>query len=457
MRFRLLILFFLLAICGSASAVIQLKLTVAMMYSRSSPVLIAKVTGLNEANRVIEADVSETLIGQSGPKFRLQVLQPQNLFPRIKVGDPIVLMAAKGRGAGDASIHLVDTWLLARAKPESSPPIWQITQEQSNDFTKAYPGTTDALTKLVREYKEGKSTFLDKADERLFAEGANEIAQLKVTPTALFAADLNGDKVPELLIATPHGPRVFVQSGQSYEEVTAKYSLPASGKLIAVGDINADGKPDLLIDKTPYLNQGSSFKAGSPIDFSRDEFISIEGKPIVLSPSGQLFVGAATHPAGKQINAPLAAVIGPFDEDNRISGIIVSESTLTRYSLDGRASDFTRLTGESLSSVLKDSGGRFKNPTLVSLDANGDGRRDLLVLSDGANFLLINRGFGAYFVSPAAGNLALGSAPDKPFPYASSATSSHWAAIDRRGDHHEDLLILTPDGTLYRLGNPPPR
>ncbi len=164
MRFRLMLIV-LLAICTSASAVIQLKLTVPMMYSKSSPVLIAKVASLSESNRVVEAEVTETLIGQSAAKIRLQVLQPQNLLSRIKVGDPIVLMAAKGRGAGDATIHLADTWLLARLKPESNPPIWQITQEQSNDFAKAYPGTTEALTKLVREFKEGKSSFLDKAGQ----------------------------------------------------------------------------------------------------------------------------------------------------------------------------------------------------------------------------------------------------------------------------------------------------
>ena len=35
---------------------------------------------------------------------------------------------------------------LARAKSDSNPTIWQIAQEQSNDFAKAYPGTTEALT-----------------------------------------------------------------------------------------------------------------------------------------------------------------------------------------------------------------------------------------------------------------------------------------------------------------------
>jgi hypothetical protein len=465
MRLRILILFFSLSICDSALAVIQLKLTVSKMYSSSSPVMIAKVVSLNEANRVIEADVTETLSGQASPKIRLQIIQPQNLVGKIKVGNPIVLMAAKGRGAGDASIHLGDTWLLARAKPDSNPPIWQITQEQSNDFTKAYPGTTESLAKLVRELKSGKSSFMDKAEERLFGEGASEVAQLKITPGALFGADVNDEKV--LLIATAHGPRVFSKSGENYQDVTAKYSLPESGQLLAVGDLDGDSKPDLLIDKTPYLLKNNSFKAGAALDIpAKAELLAItiaNGRIYALSRSGQFSNGIESHqlwndPTTAAGAAPSrAAIIGAFDEGEKICAIVAGESSLTRYSLDGRAADFTRLTGEAIATYLKDSGGKFKNPKLVPLDANGDGRHDLLVLSEGANFLLINRGFGAYFVSPAAASLALGLGPDKSFPYAASATSSHWDAIDTRGDHHEDLLILTPDGALYRLGNPPPK
>src|SRR5207244_2195648 len=99
-----------------------------------------------------------------------------------------------------------NTWLVARSKPETSPPIWQITQQQSNDFCKAFPGSTQALAIILREFKDGKATLMEKAEERLFTEGASELAQLKITPTNLFTAIVN-DK-PHLVISTPHGPRI---------------------------------------------------------------------------------------------------------------------------------------------------------------------------------------------------------------------------------------------------------
>src|SRR6266850_5382877 len=457
MRFR--IAFFVLPILILSSgvfAVIAAKLPASKLYTTSNPVLVTKITAIN-GNR-LDLEVVEILSGKSTDKLRLQIVKPESLVQAIKVGDPVVLLVSKAR-PNDAVIHMAGTWLLAQGNLAASPPVWQVISEHSNDFYKTFPGTTDVLIQLLHETKNGKYSFLDKAEARLFLEGASEVAQLKITPNALFTADLNGDGTPELIISTPHGPRIFTKSGETYEDTTAKWSLPSSGKILAVGDLNGDSKADLLIDNTPYINQGSSFKAAAPLEQSTPPaaIAIIDGKIISVSHGGLLSVGGDVRHLWPESQLPRAVVIGPFGEGNKPAVIVAFENSLARYSLDGTRSDFNRLTGEPLSTYLKEAGGEFKTGMkLIPLDANGDGRRDLLVLCEGANFLLINRGFGAFFVSLGAAQNALGQG-GKPAPYASSATSSHWATIDTRNDHHDDLLILTPDGALYRLGNPPPK
>jgi hypothetical protein len=455
MKFRLLLICFLISAPSPALAVIAAKIPLSKTFTTSSPVIVAKITNLNPSNRAIEVDITETVVGAAPEKIRLHLIQPQSLFSQLKEGDPVILFVGKGRGSQTATIHLGDTWLSGQLKPDSNPPIWQIIKEESNDFRKAYPGTTDTLILILHEYKENKNTFLSAADERLFTGGIEQLAQLTLTPNGLFTADLNNDKSPELLISTPHGPQILAAVEGGYDFVTKKYSPPDSGTLLAVGDLNGDNKPDLVIDKIPYLNHGTTFKPEKALDIpSRPDLLVIsivDGKLITLSKNGELRVGSEMKNLWIEKDSPprLAAAIGSFGDVNDTCVIVLTDSTLTRYSMNGQSADFTRLTGEPLSTYLKDSDGKFKSPKLVPIDANHDKRMDLLVLSEKSNFLLINRGFGAYFVSPAAAGLALNAGPDMPHPFASAATSSHWAALNN------DLLVLTPDGAFYRLVNPP--
>jgi hypothetical protein len=460
-RKSVLIFILILVFTQPAFAVVAAKIPVSKMYETAKSVIIARVTQANETHRVLDVETIEVLKGAAPPKLRIQIVEPKNVFDAVRIGDPVVILTGKVREADKSTIHLAGGWYVAQAKADSAPQIWQIIQPQSNDFPKGFPGSTSGLVLILREIQSKKPTYLSVADERLFNGGMEQLSQLTITPTGLFAADLNNDKSPELLISTPHGPQILAAAEGGYDFVTKKYSTPDSGTLLAVGDLNGDKESDLLIDKTPYINGGTTFKPEKALDLpARADLLAIsiiDGKVITLSKAGELRIGSETKSLWTEKDSPprLAAVIGPFGETSDTTIIALTDATLTRYTTDGQSSDFTRLTGEPLSTYLKGSGGKFKNPKLVPLDANGDGRRDLLVLSEGADFLLINRGFGAYFVSRAAAALALGSAPDMPYPFAASAATSHFAAIDTRGDKHEDLLILTPDGALYRLVNPP--
>src|SRR5687767_112762 len=108
MRLRALLIIIFLA-ATPALAVIQVKLPLSKIYTTSSPVLVAKITRLNEQNRSMEAELSQALTGQSPGNLRLHLIEPASLFAQIKVGDPVVVFVAKGRGSNTASIHLANT------------------------------------------------------------------------------------------------------------------------------------------------------------------------------------------------------------------------------------------------------------------------------------------------------------------------------------------------------------
>jgi hypothetical protein len=101
----------------SAFAVFPAKLPLPKMYETSGTVLVGKITKLNASNRLIDADVIETLKGDKTEKLRVQLVSPEALFGQIHEGDPIVVCTSRGRGAGAATIHNADTFLLGRQKP----------------------------------------------------------------------------------------------------------------------------------------------------------------------------------------------------------------------------------------------------------------------------------------------------------------------------------------------------
>ena len=60
--------------------------------------------------------------------------------------------------------------------------------------------------------------------------------------------------------------KLFLAAGNGYEDATSKWGLPdAKGTRAAFGDVNRDGKPDLLVGRTLFMNDGQRFtKAATP-------------------------------------------------------------------------------------------------------------------------------------------------------------------------------------------------
>ena len=98
-----------------------------------------------------------------------------------------------------------------------------------------------------------------------------EIAKLDIaTPTALVAADVNGDGKPDLIIATPAGVTAFfAEAGRPASPMPPrqwglKGIVNARIGISTAGDVNADGKIDLPFSTARlYVNDGQKFTAAT--------------------------------------------------------------------------------------------------------------------------------------------------------------------------------------------------
>ncbi|HET6246352.1 MAG TPA: VCBS repeat-containing protein [Tepidisphaeraceae bacterium] len=454
-----------------AFAVFKIAQPVSSRFAVSDSVIIGKVAALDPDHLVAEVTTVERLKDDASPaKFRLQFSNTPQFMKKIAVGQEVVLLA------GDkASVHMADTWLNAVRKGEANPPIWKITQIDNNSAGKTFPGTTAAFASALREFKGGKSTLLDNFEGKLFTGGVKEIARLDVAgPTSLVSADINGDGKPDVIIATPTGVRLFLATADGFTDATEKWGLKgATGSCIAAGDVSGNGKTSLLVDGVVYVNDGQRLTAapgaiklenGGKVlaaalaDFTGGKkndaalFLS-DGRLLVFKNDGQT---ASAWPKAVDRKPAIAsdpvqsAAFGNFSGEGP-GLVLVQEKAITLFPVTGEGSaDFTRLTGDTLARTKGLSGG-LKNALATPIDINGDHRPDLLLTADGANMILINRGFGTYLPDSDAG-ADLNAAVLKVIP--ASLSSIHVrAAISKGGNLPDDLLLLSDDGHLFLAGN----
>ncbi len=431
MRLRVVVGFWVgLGLACSALAVIALKAPMSKINASAKMVLIARITAVNPDNRVVEARVTDLAKGESpGPTVRVQIQEPAELLQHVKAGQDLVIFANARRGSSAlAAVHVADTWLLAEQLP-NTPAAWRTSKE--HDLRQTYPGRTAGLARLVRAMKEGKPGILDEADEPVFAEGAREIARIDVKAPTLFAsADINGDKRPDLVVGSAEGVTLLLGKDGGFQPTAEGWPVKVpSGSISAFGDLNGDGRADLLtLGKTGELMA----------------MINGDWTPRILRRIGE---------AGEQ--EPLAMAVGDFGDDGKPQVLIVREDGITRHALDANdaaSADFLRLTGEKFTLYDPQNKG-LKNAAAVALDANGDGRKDYLMMADGGvGALLVNRGFGAFLAGVATPRALRGPNAAK-LPFAIDSTTL-WTSADLHGDGFEEILVLS-NGILYELNNPP--
>jgi hypothetical protein len=456
--------------------VCKLDVTLTQYYDRMN-VLIGTVEAVQPEARLVVVKVVEALKGQSpGPRLRVQIASPGEMIKSVAAGQPIVLFLSRGQGA--AAIHVADTWVLASAVGGADPPAWRVVQRK-DDLKPAFPGRTEALVRLLGELKAGRRPTIDRWDHKPFAAGARQRAKLPVQkPAWLLAADVNGDKKPDLLAGSAAGTRLLLATAGGYQDATAEWgNWGEAGGYHAAGEVNGDGRADFLLDGALWINDGRKFvvakvrldppRTGRPLAAAVVD-VTGDARPdaVFLSSSGELRIfenpgstdrpwpaRAAKGPADFP-RAPVSAALGDFGETGKPQVVVFDANQVLRFPLDpdgGPPDDFGRLTGVDLRKGRFADGLRCRAGVALHMDA--DRRCDLLALGDRGALLLVNRGFGFFFVDD--NPMAAVSPPGGLSSPIGAAPGMVCAAADLHGHGCDDLLLLAEDGTLFELDNGP--
>ncbi len=356
------------------------------------------------------------LLGDNGSLYFLPQLADPTLGDPEKIpnaGTPNAVQVTDVNGDGKDDLLLVDwdsptpfRFRLQIAGGQLGPEIYFKTQPIRSYCADHLENNSNLFVVTIAQ-NSGRaevSQFTRKPAEVLsgaFQRGQFQILPLQKTDAAQRGelwADVNGDGLPDLLVAEPESGQLSVYLQQPDGSLAAPKKFPclAGVSQIAVADWNGDGRPEIFLLSHDENAVGvTQFDKKGRLPFPT--LIPLDGKPLVMA-VGPLKPGAK----------PALAVI--VDKDGQ-------RSLVTRMA-DGKAKT------QKLSDSFK------SNPaTLAIQDVNQDGLADLVVLIpyEKIKVLIQKRGgdFDEEDVDPPGGAL------DQPW----------LASADVEGDGKPDLLL----------------
>lgn len=405
----------LLLAAGDARAVVNPALQPSHLMERYNAVLGLKVKAIADDNSSITLEVSEVVKGAlKAPQVTLRVdasaavaadaaaSQPQprddfepggeatsrtpaQVVDSLAIGQVVVAFVGKPRRAAEGDVLFYiggGQWQQGRLADPAEPGVWQWTAALGPEMYGTFTGATDRLLDMVRDAAAGEAYF----PALPYVQFKDDIvlARLDKPVGGVALYDVDGDGRLDVYACSAAGDRLLLQRrAGEFTDATAEMGLESLCSVsCCFGDVNADGRTDLLADGTLYLG-GDDSKKG----FAASRLLPAD--------------------AGKEL---LASALADVNGDGW-PDVVVSRTGggLSLY-LNGGAAGGAFVDATAAAGLAARTAGR--TGYFAVGDYNADGRLDLMYFA-GGGMLLVQDARGAfqpvklpaaYELAPAAGD-----------------------------------------------------
>jgi Bacterial Ig-like domain (group 3)/FG-GAP-like repeat/FG-GAP repeat len=253
--------------------------------------------------------------------------------------------------------------------------------------------------------------------------------------------DVNGDSKPDLLVAnycadsnclTDGSVGVLLGKGDGTFRAAVAYDSGASHAVsVAVGDVNGDGKPDLLVAN--YCVSSDNCATGSV--------------GVLLGKGDGKFLPAVTYSSGGYEAQSVA--VADVNADGKLDLLVANVICAPSGCATGSAGVLLGNGDGTFQPALTYDSGGFSAESVAVEDINGDGKPDLVV----ANTCVGNGGFDCQTGSV---GVLLGNGDgtfQPPMRYVSGGTGASSVVVkDVNGDGNQDLLVANACGNHGNFG-----
>jgi hypothetical protein len=386
------------------------------------------------ASRVCRPEVN-VLEGRDLPSFAAPVVYPSTATIALVTGDvngdgrpdltyakqngeEIVVQLGNRNGTFDAPIYgsgggapLGPTTALAVGPFRGKPSIWVAHDTIQADFGNEIADfsifqLTTQITKTKGNKTTSKTVLTDVAD--WYPGEPYQGGAIPGPISSLAVADLDGNGGTDLVAVSTHGWGPY--SGNVYVALSdstgffgndQSYWIPPANSVYGqaqatVGDLNGDGKPDIIVTDPPLNAVGVLVNNGNGTFFGTSQTYAVGGTPAAVAVGdvngdGKLDIVTANANANGTVSVLLNAGNGSFGAaQNYAVGGPANSVALGDFNHDGRLDIAT--AGAELDVMLGNGDGTFGAAQKVgpagnhvsAVDVNGDGFLDLVQI-DGSN------------------------------------------------------------------------